>query len=824
MQGLAANLVQDPAGAEDVAQDTMLAALAGPPRRLDDVRSLRAWLRRVATNLANLARRRSARRRRREEVVARPEAVSSAAEAVEHASQLRRVVEAVLELDEPYRSTVLLRYFDGLTTEQIARRTAATPVATRKRLSRGVERLRQRLDEESGGNRRAWIAAMLPFARRSIPRIPSPGSALPPWLVCARAATVGLAFLTLAALSALVTLSLRPEVEAATPVSDEPELAESLREPVPFQEVVPWDLPYQRAERGELMQLEPGERVVPEPRRERRPVPAGELRIAGRVVDLEGYGLPGLGLVAAGSPETILATTGRGGSFAFTTTARDFSLVAVGPGYATLRSSPVRAAQPRRTHVLLAERDLDLVGAVLNEEGAPLEGAVTELVVPDSVYLAVPVPIECSRLVERSARTDELGVFRLGGVVARAEILVRTRLEGYEEDRRSVLADDLTIRLRRPASPSLVLEGLVQLPDGRPAPDAEVRIGRVATRTSRAGRFSLPFDARLGGELVAHAQGWPPVVDQLPGGAGGAASGPPPFHRVRLEGELLALGGLLTGAGERALSGWVVTAADEAGDPRYPDVPPGAPVRWTTTGPDGSFLLEGLLAREYTLRALDPIALDSLEPTRVAAGRRDLRLNAGGQAAQPEQGQVVDREGRPLPFAYLTRVLATGGGSEVAGPMVVADASGRFRLPGRTSGAASLRVQHTQVIGARFGGGGVVVVPRDAWFRYVGGSWPVEPDSLEVHDGAGVALTLHGPTRSGTSMPLFGGRSPVLRVNENGRRLVLLRGGRRVGQMALQLVPGEVIVVGGPWAGAGLGAGRGQNTGNPVTPQGSRQP
>ena len=66
----------------------------------------------------------------------------------------QRLVAAVMALDEPYRSTVLHRYLDGLSTKQIATLDRVTELVVRKRLSRAMHQLRARLDE--GVRRRAW--------------------------------------------------------------------------------------------------------------------------------------------------------------------------------------------------------------------------------------------------------------------------------------------------------------------------------------------------------------------------------------------------------------------------------------------------------------------------------------------------------------------------------------------------------------------------------------------------------------------------------------------------------------------------------------------
>lgn len=157
---LARELVRDPAAADDLAQETWLAFLRARP---DLERPLRPWLARVLRNAAGLGVRRRAARAAREESAAAPEGVPSAHELVERAEEQQRLARAVLELDEPYRSTLLLRYYEGLAPSAIARLRALPAATVRSHLHRGLERLRRRLDAEHGGDRRAWVAMLEPL-------------------------------------------------------------------------------------------------------------------------------------------------------------------------------------------------------------------------------------------------------------------------------------------------------------------------------------------------------------------------------------------------------------------------------------------------------------------------------------------------------------------------------------------------------------------------------------------------------------------------------------------------------------------------------------
>ena len=157
LRALARRLVASDDLAGDVEQETWLAALEHPPR---DASSPRQWLGGVLRNIVKEQRRGEQARSAREASVARPEAVAGGDEAVDRAQSLRALIDAVLELEEPYRSTLLLRYQDGLSAEAIAVRHAVPASTVRNRLSRGVAQLRERLERKHG---RAWSALLVPL-------------------------------------------------------------------------------------------------------------------------------------------------------------------------------------------------------------------------------------------------------------------------------------------------------------------------------------------------------------------------------------------------------------------------------------------------------------------------------------------------------------------------------------------------------------------------------------------------------------------------------------------------------------------------------------
>jgi len=161
MKRLALRLVTDEAQANDILQETWLAAVRTQPRNPE---ASKPWLRKVLRNFAFRARKRDQDRHRRERRAARPEKTSTTPdELVERAELHREIVDMVLDLDEPYRSTILLRFFEGLAPKEIARRHDAPVTTVRARLRNALDQLRRRLDRRYGGDRRAWHLAIAPL-------------------------------------------------------------------------------------------------------------------------------------------------------------------------------------------------------------------------------------------------------------------------------------------------------------------------------------------------------------------------------------------------------------------------------------------------------------------------------------------------------------------------------------------------------------------------------------------------------------------------------------------------------------------------------------
>jgi len=158
---LARALVRDEDVARDVTQDVSRAWLERAREPRSEHGGIRAWLAAVTRRIALDRQRSEQSRQRRERAVAAAETSADPSDVVARNARLQRVAQAVMELAEPYRSTVLLRYLDELSTAEVARRTGTSEPTVRKRLERGLALLRARLERDFGSRSETWAVALL---------------------------------------------------------------------------------------------------------------------------------------------------------------------------------------------------------------------------------------------------------------------------------------------------------------------------------------------------------------------------------------------------------------------------------------------------------------------------------------------------------------------------------------------------------------------------------------------------------------------------------------------------------------------------------------
>lgn len=228
LRRLARGILHDADAADDVAQDAVVAALGDRPK------NLRAWLGRVARHLALSRRRAETRRGVRERAAAKPERLPSAAEGVARLELQRQVVDAVLALDEPYRSVVVHRFFCDFGPTEIAKRLGVPVGTVHTQLRRALDKLRARLDASHG--RRSWSVALLAIAA---PRKLPLGGIL---AMSAKTKLVAASVLVLGCAALGVSVLVRSDAPASrAPARGEARVEPEAVEPPPVVEVAPID-------------------------------------------------------------------------------------------------------------------------------------------------------------------------------------------------------------------------------------------------------------------------------------------------------------------------------------------------------------------------------------------------------------------------------------------------------------------------------------------------------------------------------------------------------------------------------------------------------
>ena len=140
--------VFDPELAEELTAETFYRAAASIHRLPPDARGVQMWLLRTATNVGNSHHRRM---RLRRLLLRRFGTTKPTVTELESASDSTggqrpaRVRAAVQGLRPKYQAVVALRYFSGMSFEEIASIVGCQPDAVRARLSRALKELRERL-------------------------------------------------------------------------------------------------------------------------------------------------------------------------------------------------------------------------------------------------------------------------------------------------------------------------------------------------------------------------------------------------------------------------------------------------------------------------------------------------------------------------------------------------------------------------------------------------------------------------------------------------------------------------------------------------------
>lgn len=403
LRALARSLTAERERADDLVQSTWLAALRSPPR---GDRDPRPWLARVMRNLSRERWRADRRRDARELDVALERSPETATDDVVERFELKALVaRLVLELPEPQRSTVLLRYHEGLPSAEIARRLDIPASTVRSRLKDGLDALRAKLDAAHGGERRTWLSALAPIARgpTTLPGGIAAGVlALAGWLLPALVVVAGVAYLVAG----------RDGTEESTASAQRGASA-------------PLAAPGSESERSDEIALPA---AAPDTGRAALASTAGEpaarehsLVVTGRVVDESGAALAG---VEIGPPrersEERLALSSADGSFRY----QESREIALGFPLTLLLTHPecewreldcgeVRTGSTIEAGEIVLRPGGTLSGRVVDERGGPLAGVA----LMRAAAQALPLDATATPPMQFSSRTfsDREGRFELRG-------------------------------------------------------------------------------------------------------------------------------------------------------------------------------------------------------------------------------------------------------------------------------------------------------------------------------------------------------------------------------------------------------------------------
>jgi RNA polymerase sigma-70 factor (ECF subfamily) len=712
VRNLARSLVFDEQGAEDVAQETWLAALRHLP---EPSAGIRAWLAKVASNFAYRKGRGETRRSAREQLVARPEASSQPATDPAQAVLLREITDFVLALSEPYRSTVFMRYYADLQPAEIAKRLRIPGGTVRTQLKRALDQLRERLDAEHGGDRGAWKTRLAPIAIGVFEQAAVPAAASS---IAGSALTLGGVLMAkkIACIGGLAAVLLMSVVV----------MTRSGGDPEP-----PLMIPLEIADAAPASTVAPGANTPAPVIRPRPHVPGDDDRepleaavaqkgaphatIVGRVVDQRGAaqaGVPvsldvvrlqtGQGPVEPEDEKRVQVWTSEDGRFTFPDVPLDVEArVRARPGTLCDVSRPASIPAPGVVDLgdLVAVTGGAIAGVVVDSRGMPVKGCKVHAW-PREGSASASGMIRIQSLVGKDTRstvTSDDGRYRVDGLPEGECALEACSADHPGESRSGVRVrkNEVTWEVDFKLTAGVTLAGIVRGGDGGPIAGVEVTatpkalkiddperplIRAKSATTSVDGRFAINGLRQEPFSLRARKAGFVPASHR------GAAPG----TEVEL---VLETSGLVFGHVRNAVTNAPVSSYSMTVVSDEPLV----------RGPTGARVLRGAEAAKAA--AVDESAdlfavLDLPEtPVRLVVRAGDLAVAEAGAVRvapgdktevdillQPQaivRGLVVDPAGGPVAGARVTAIRTTPEGSRTEGQRSVLEARRRvFALNG----------------------------------------------------------------------------------------------------------------------------------------------
>ena len=847
LRRLSRALVTDEQSAEDLVQHAWLAALERPPKQAGD---LRGWLSNVVRRRAANVRRDDARRKEREERSAGPAAREAEERAVENTLELQRAVAAAVHsLREPYRGVIYQRYFRSLSPREIARHEGAPLATIETRLRRGRELLRKELDRESGGDRAAWCAALIPLIRE-----PSGHAA-----TLLGAILMGTQLKIIVAVAAVAGLALVWMVEAGESAVPEPGYVEAIADapraelvsPALTQELISLEGPTERRELARSA-TRPDEDVA------QPPAEPEQRTVLGQALNVSGEPVPGLEVAfvssldevpAAEAPRTVAGADGR---FALNVEQRRGFVIAFDDEWVTFFAGFVRPSSDGADSIIVVARPMSLRGSVVDDSGMSLAGARVGLQTPADFGRSLGPVMENSQKLGFVGLADADGRFSIERVPRVPGAQIRALMEGhvpFAVGQPDVELWDEVITLQVLESDRDSLEGRVIDAAGAGIEGARVSYGLTSTATDDKGFFRFGVDVLQEEEgvsslgfrvhrLIAAAPGYLPAVQEAPINADGAAPGWPALVVLRLTEPALSICGRVSDAQGEPLAGLLVYVPQtqllaRGGFPQITvleSVLAGEPSPFgtiTRSDASGRFELRGLLDRDYRVTVTDEVSLVNTTRPSVAAGTDDLEIVFDtGDVWREVRGVVLTEGGAPVAGVVVQPRLMTqeahydGRGvsrTSIESSPTRTDAEGEFRLSNVPRQGVYLKVHsddivpiwhyslppegHSSADRSAHLDGLEIVVQRKVRAQLTLTA-PTPADRFAIVDDGGTALILNvdlgGTNNADFSAGVIRGRSELFSVSESAQTLILYEGQDELERIPLYLESGVLNLIEGP--------------------------
>ncbi len=701
MKELARQLVGPIPEADDLVQDTLLAALKNQP---STDRPLKPWLSRVMRNRLHKMRRDEERRNHREARFAVAERDREDAQRSRQETQ-RIIEEEVLRLDEPYRSTILLRYKKGMAPQEIADRQGESVRTIHTRMTRAHSKLRSRIRSRlrEAGNWRAALAMLFMD-------VPPPRSTARPRIGPSVTSVTALAVMALM-IAVLVWLRMDAKSASARPSHPGPTSVAKRTSELPV-------VTRETMVNANQSRARPAE--TPKSRLAQPPATTAPLR--GQVLDPEGNPVPQVQIEfqegvltgklhveqsfrpVSGNPDPTVVRTAADGSFEFPTPGDlEGRLIAASGRYVPVIAAVIPRKRSDPCTIVVAERRA-VSGRVTSPSGAPVLGARVTLGVPEIVLLKAQRNGDRWVAIEPWAISNDRGDFEIPEAFDARGTRVIVTCPGYETTYYDLPGSGHDLSLILMPETNSDLRGVVRDRDRNPIAEAFVCLSGQLTRTTADGAFRLRRSHDPHEAVVAVSPGYLPTELRLGEERVQSVS-------LTLSGSPFAVSGCVVGPDDapiRDASVWVIDPTPLASGAFVENIIRGfgqqdeALLR-VFTDDQGRFEFSCLLDREYRFGAFVEDGLFSVESEPTPSGVEGVVLRIPLDEAMTNfTGVVRDRTGLPLseievqPFRLLVQSDFTNSDRDITlgvpGYARTTDSAGQFRFSQLADNGLLLRV------------------------------------------------------------------------------------------------------------------------------------